>query len=143
DGADAGAAEREPDRGGKIRIEARELLFGEADVAERDELARAGLLDRHTDQGRQALAQTGELRPTARHDDAQQRRRAGLVPVVVDRAADFVEKHRQRSFDRAASTRYELVVTGATELTLQRLRGLRWEVEVQRDRVGQFASTGT
>ena len=42
DGADAGAAEREPDRRGKVRIEARELLVGEADVAERDELALDG-----------------------------------------------------------------------------------------------------
>ena len=65
DGADAGAAEREPDRGRKVRVEARELLVGEADVAERDELARTGLLDRHADERRQPLGQAGELR--ARH----------------------------------------------------------------------------
>src|SRR5204862_1230282 len=43
----------------------------------------------------------------------------------------------------APRTRHELVVTGAAQLTLQRLRGLRREVEIERDRVGQFASAGT
>ena len=62
DGADAGAAERETDRGRQVRIEARQLLVGEADVAERDELAHGRrVLDRHADERRQTLGQSREL----------------------------------------------------------------------------------
>ena len=62
-------------------------------------------LDRHTDERRQPLGQTRQLRRTTGHDDAQQLRRAGLVAVVVDRAADLVEQHRQRTVDRRARPR--------------------------------------
>ena len=56
------------------------------------------------------LGEAGELRRATGDDDAQQARRARLVAVVVERAADFVEQHRERTLDRGACARDELVV---------------------------------
>ena len=86
----------------------------------------------------------GQLRGATGGDDAEQRRRAGLVAVVVDRAADLVEQHRQRAVDRRARPGDQLVVAlvRRAELALQRLGGLGRQVELRRDRVGELAATG-
>ena len=71
----------------------------------------------------------------------EQARRAGLVPVVVERRTDLVEQRGERSFERGAGPGDD-VVGDVAHLTLHRFGGLERELEARRDRVGELAPTG-
>ena len=55
--------QREADGGGQVRVEARQLDFVEADVADRERRARVGRLDRQADEGREPVDEPGSSEP--------------------------------------------------------------------------------
>jgi hypothetical protein len=92
DRAHSRAAERQADRGRKVRLEAGQLVGCETDVADPDQVVHERRFHRHADECGQPLGQPRKLRGAAGREHADESRRPRLVAVVVDRAAYLVEQ---------------------------------------------------
>ena len=63
--------EREPDCRRQVRLEARQLVGRESDVADANQVVHVRGLDLHADERGEALGQARQLRAAARRDDSE------------------------------------------------------------------------